>query len=96
MLSLDYGSFGMLENIMNSQSQTTPPDRSTRKSVLLPLGIFLILLGVFAPGPLSEVAQSMEPGGLRSIVFISVDALRICFFGGVACFIIGVLRNRKR
>jgi hypothetical protein len=85
-----------VENIMNAKSQTPPPDRSPKKSVLLPLGIVLILLGLLAPRPLSEVAGSMEPGALASIAFITADALRICFFGGVVCLIIGVLRSRKR
>jgi len=83
--------------IMNAQSQTPPPTRNvSKKSILLPLGIVLILLGLLAPRPLSEVARSMEPGMLRSIATISTDVLRLCFFGGVVCVIIGVLRSRKR
>lgn len=64
--------------------------------MLLPLGIVLILIGVLAPLPLSQAARSMEPGGLRSIALIATDVLRLSFFGGVACVIIGVLRNRKK
>lgn len=81
---------------MNAKSQTPPPNQSTKKSVLLPLGIALILLGLLAPGPLSEVAESMEPGAIRSIAFVSTDLLRLCFFGGLICVIVGVLRSRKK
>jgi hypothetical protein len=82
---------------MNTQSQTPPPTRNvSKKSVLLPLGIVLILLGLLAPRPLSQAASSMGPGMLRSIAFISTDVLRLSFFGGVVCVIIGALRSRKR
>jgi hypothetical protein len=82
---------------MNAQSQTPPPTRKvSKKSILLPLGIALIFLGLFVPRPLSQAASSMEPGVLRSIALISTDLLRLCFFGGVLCVIIGVLRSRKR
>jgi hypothetical protein len=60
------------------------------------LGVVLILLGLLAPRPLSQAASSMEPGMLRAIAFISTDVLLLCFFAGVVCVIIGVLRRRKR
>jgi hypothetical protein len=82
---------------MNAQSQTPPPIRSfAKKSILLPLGMVLILIGLLVPHPLSQAANSMEPGMLRSIAFISTDVLRLCVFGGVVCVIIGALRGRKR
>ena len=82
---------------MNAQSPTPPPVRSVaKKSILLPLGLVLILLGLFGPRLLSQAASSMEPGMLKSIAFVSTDGLRLCFFGGVICVIIGALRGRKR
>jgi hypothetical protein len=92
---VDYSSIGTFEN-MDPQSQTPPPARNPKKPVLLLLGVGLILLGMLAPRPLSEAARNMEPGALSSIAFIAADALRVCFFGGVVCLIIGVLRSRKR
>ena len=86
-----------LHRMMNVHSQTPPPNRKvSKKSVLIPLGIVLILLGLLAPRPLSQAASNMEPGTLRSIAFISTDVLRVCFFGGIVCVIIGVLRSRKK
>jgi len=83
--------------MMNVHSQTPPPNlKVSKKSVLIPLGIVLLLLGLLAPRPLSQVASNMEPGTLRSIAFISTDVLRVCFFGGIVCVIIGMLRSRKK
>src|SRR5437773_4049336 len=70
----------------------TPPPK---KSVLLPLGILLILLGIFVPRPLTQAAQSMQPGTLRSVSFLATDLFRLCFFAGVGCAIIGARRNSK-
>ena len=68
----------------------------SKKSVLLPLGIVLILLGLLVPRALSLAARGMEPGMLRSIASISTDLFRLCVFGGIVCVIIGVLRDRKK
>jgi len=59
-----------------------------KKSILVPLGVLLILLGITAPLPLAPAAQSMPPGTLRSVS-------RLCIFGGIVCAIIGARRNRK-
>ncbi|HEY4283180.1 MAG TPA: hypothetical protein VGM62_08950 [Chthoniobacterales bacterium] len=68
---------------------------TSRKSILVPLGVFLILLGLVMPLPLSPAAESMPPGTLRSVSFLAINLFRLCFFVGVGCVIIGVLRNRK-
>jgi predicted tellurium resistance membrane protein TerC len=65
------------------------------KSILVPLGVVLILLGIVAPLPVAPAAQSMPPGTLRSLSFLAVNLFRICFFVGVACAIVGARRNRK-
>jgi hypothetical protein len=71
------------------------PDRPTQKSILLPLGIALISLGLVLPIALGRVAQDMQPGTLRSVCFFWVDLFRACFFAGIAFLVFGVLRNRK-
>ena len=76
--------------------QTNPTRNVSKKSVLLPLGIALVLVGLLAPRAFSLAARSMEPGTLRSIVSIATDLFRLCVFGGVVCVIIGVLRDRKK
>lgn len=53
-----------------------------------------MVLGIFAPRPLAAAARDMEPG-LGSIAFLLTDALRIGFFGGIGCLIIGVIRKTK-
>src|SRR5206468_8645928 len=40
------------------------------KSILVPLGVLLILLGIVAPLPLAPAAQSIPPGTLRSLSFV--------------------------
>lgn len=82
---------------MNGRYQPPQPIRSVpKKSILLPVGIVLILLGLLVPRPLAQVAGDMEPGMLRSIAFISTDLLRLCFIGGLVCVIIGAMRARKK
>ncbi len=84
---------------MNTQTQTPPPTPNAappKKSILLPLGILLILLGLFVPRPLMQAASGMQPGTFRSVAFISTDLFRLCFFAGVICVIIGALRRRKQ
>jgi predicted tellurium resistance membrane protein TerC len=66
-----------------------------KKSILVPLGTLLILLGIVAPLPLTPAAQSMQPGTSRSVSFLAVNLFRLCFFVGVGCAIIGARRNRK-
>ncbi len=65
------------------------------KSKLVPIGILLILSGLFLPRQIANIAQPMDAGTLRSILFISTDLFRLCFFIGLICSVIGVLRNSK-
>ena len=66
-----------------------------KKSLLVPLGVLLILLGVVGPLPLAPAVRSMPPGNLRSASDLAVDALHVCFFAGVVLAIIGARRNRR-
>src|SRR6184192_3687044 len=84
---------------MNAELQEISPVCGTtqpKKSILLPLGIVLVILGLVVPSPLSQAASHMVPGTLRSVVFISTDVFRLFFFAGIVCAIIGVIRNRKK
>ena len=66
-----------------------------KRSVLVPLGVLLILLGLVGPLPLAPAAQSMHPGIWRSVSYAAVNLLRICMFVGVISAIIGLYRNRR-
>jgi hypothetical protein len=82
---------------MNNKSPSQAPSQNTttKKAVLLPLGIVLIFLGLLAARPLFQAAAGMEPGILRSEALILTDILRLGFLGGVICVIIGLLRRRR-
>jgi hypothetical protein len=79
---------------MNRQFESEPSPNVPKSSVLLPLGIALMVLGLLVPRPLGAAAQGMEPG-LKSIALILTDVFSVGFFGGVGCLIIGILRNKK-
>ncbi len=74
-----------------------------KKSMLLPIGVALIAIGLLTPGPVAMIARSIQPQGvadapvqlISGILLIGSDLLRVLFFGGVACVIIGALRNRR-
>lgn len=66
-----------------------------KKSKLVKIGGVLILIGLFLPRQIDNIAQSMDTGILRAELFFSTDLFRLCFFVGIICFIIGLLRNRK-
>src|ERR1035441_10675264 len=51
-----------------------------KKSMLVPLGVLLILLGIVAPLPLAPAAESMPPGTLRSVSFFAINLFCVCFF----------------
>jgi hypothetical protein len=68
---------------------------SPKKSLLLPLGVFLMLLGLVGPLPLEPAAHAMPPGTLRSISLITVTLFRVGLLVGLVAAIIGALRNRK-
>lgn len=66
-----------------------------KKSVLVPAGVFLILLGLIGPLPLAPAAQSMPSGTLRSVSYLAVNLFRLGFLVGIVCAVIGVRWNRK-
>ena len=74
-----------------------------KKSKLLPVGLILIALGLLAPVPIEMVAHGIESMGetdgpasmFIGLLMIGADLLRLLFFAGVACVIIGALRNHR-
>jgi hypothetical protein len=76
---------------------TTPtPQSSTPKSKLVSIGILFIILGLLGPLPLGYAVSGMQPSSLRSILHIvTTDGLTLLFVAGLACTLIGWLRNRK-
>ena len=66
-----------------------------KKAFLMPLGVLLILLSLVAPLPLTPAAESLPPGTFRSVAFLLINLLRLCFVMGVGCAIVGFRRNRK-
>ena len=74
-----------------------------KRSKLLPIGIVMIAGGLLAPMPVEMIARSIQPqDGTSALVqlisgtlLIGSDLLRILFFAGIACAVIGALRNRK-
>ena len=62
------------------------------KSNLVMVGIFLILAGVFMP---QTVMRALEHKQLTLAWGLLIDGLRLCFFIGVGCVLIGWTRNRK-
>ena len=69
--------------------------QTPKKSVLVPIGVFLILFGIFMAPQLEKARQTMEPGTLRTYLLLVPDLLRLGMFVGVACAMIGARRNRK-
>lgn len=67
-----------------------------QKSQLVPTGIVLILMSFAVPPMIIHLATPLPESTLKFVMFILVDLFRICFFAGIACIIIGALRNRKR
>lgn len=69
--------------------------KARRRSQLVPWGGVLILLALFVPRRIQSMAEAMDAGGARSLLFVMTDVFRLAFFAGIACLIIGVLRNRR-
>ena len=61
---------------------------ASKRSKLLPVGVLL-------PFPVQTVGRSLDPGLVSGVLLIVSDLLRLLFFAGVACAIIGLLRNRR-
>jgi hypothetical protein len=65
-----------------------------RRSLLVPWGAVLVALAFLLPRPLSAAATQMSGLG-RNLAFIATDIFRAGFFIGIACLVIGSLRNRR-
>ncbi len=63
-------------------------------SKLVPVGQVLVLVSL-GSSFVWRIAQRLEEGTLRGLAFIFTDLLRLAFFVGVTCWIIGALRNRR-
>ena len=70
-------------------------DKKFKKSKLFPTGIVLMVIGLLLPRRIWEIAESMTDSVIKSLLFISTDLFRLCFFIGLIFLIIGILRNRK-
>lgn len=71
-----------------------------KKSMLVPVGFILLLVGILMPGSVDLAARAgrsatgqLDPVA-RAFCEIS-DLLRLCFYVGIGCLIIGYLRNQK-
>ena len=65
-------------------------------SKLVPLGILLMLLGMFGPSALLRISAMTGMGQQVMLFALIVDGLRLGFFVGLGMLIIGLLRNRRR
>ena len=79
---------------MDPHLQSIPS--TSKKSILLPIGIVLIIIGLFVPGKVWDVATQMRPGTVKALLFISTDLFRLGFFAGIGMTIIGIMRNGKK
>jgi len=66
-----------------------------KSSVLVPLGVFLMLLGVVGPGLLRAMIPTMQRGMLRSLALVSTDLVILGLFLGIGFIIAGNRRNKK-
>jgi hypothetical protein len=72
------------------------PTSTIPKSKLLPIGILLMVVGLFGRNPMTAAVMSMQPIELRGILFVlATDGLSLCFFAGLICALLGWLRNRR-
>ncbi len=67
-----------------------------KRSPFIRIGLVLMGVGMFLPGAVERIAQSLEGGFLKATLLISTDLLRLCFFIGVAVLLIGLVRKRKQ
>jgi uncharacterized membrane protein len=70
-------------------------DKKLKRSKLFPTGIVLMVIGLLLPRQIWQIAESMPDSAIKSLLFISTDLFRLCFFIGLIFLIIGILRNRK-
>ena len=81
---------------LNLHAEREKASVNIKKSAFLPVGITLIVLGLFVPSQFDQVASQMHRHGLVwRFLLISSDLIALGFFAGIACTIIGVRRNRK-
>ena len=71
------------------------PPKFNKKSSVLPLGVFLMLLGVVGPGLLRAMIPTMQPGVLRSLASLSTDLVVLGLFLGIGFVLVGNRRNKK-
>ena len=70
-------------------------DKNIKRSKLFPTGLVLMAIGLLLPRQIWKIAESLTDSALKSLLFISTDLFRLCFFIGLIFLIIGILRNRK-
>ena len=66
-----------------------------RRSKLVPVGIFLFGVAFFLPQVMFKLADKATTDTGRLALAILGDSFLACFFVGLACVIIGVIRNRR-
>ncbi|HET9451081.1 MAG TPA: hypothetical protein VFO83_09380 [Aggregicoccus sp.] len=64
------------------------------RSPLVRLGQALLMAG-FLPGLFADFTRNLADGPMRSALQVASDVLRLCFFAGVGCILVGWLRNRR-
>lgn len=64
------------------------------RSPLVRLGQALLIAG-FLPGLFADFTRNLAEGPMRGALQVASDLLRLCFFAGVGCILIGWLRNRR-
>ena len=66
-----------------------------KKSILVPLGVFLILLGLIGPLPLTPTPQTVQLNAPHPNYSLIINLFYVCLVVGIVCAIIGVVRNRR-
>ncbi len=66
-----------------------------QKTRFLSIGIIVMIVSLVLPTIFARIAVPMEGGWLRYVLMSSIDIFRICFFVGLVCAIIGVVKRRK-
>ena len=72
-----------------------PTKPKKKSSALVPLGVFLMLLGVVGPGLLRGLIPTMQPGMLRSLALVSTDLVILGLLLGIGFVMVGNRRNKK-
>jgi hypothetical protein len=68
------------------------PEETRKKSLLVPIGILLIVVGLFMPKFIQDTIAAGQP---RPYLALLVDLFRLACFVGIGCVLIGWLRNRR-